>query len=289
MVAENENHAFDILKKLLSYIPNNNLTDAPILKNFRINKSLFEQLQTIIPSNSNKPYNMYNLIEGIIDQDSFFEIFKKWAENIIVGFGRVEGISIGIIANNVMSKAGVLDINASIKAARFIRFCDAFNIPIVTFEDVPGFLPGIQQEHDGIIRNGAKLLFAYAEATVPKITIIIRKSYGGAYCVMNSKHLGADLNLAWPTAEIAVMGAAGAVNIIFRQEIKNCENKEKKREELISEYNEKFANPYIAAQKGYIDDVIEPNETRQRIAIGLKRLFNKRVKLPAKKHGNIPL
>jgi propionyl-CoA carboxylase beta chain len=246
-------------------------------------------LDSLIPASPNKPYDMHEVIEGIIDENSFFEVHKDWAENIICGFSRIGGRSVGIVANQPSSLAGVLDINSSRKAARFVRFCDAFNIPLLTLVDVPGFLPGKDQEWQGIITNGAKLLFAFSEATVPKITVITRKAYGGAYDVMNSKHIGADVNLAWPTAEIAVMGAKGAAEIIFKNEINASIDKEATWKEKEMDYMEKFANPYKAAARGFIDEVIYPRETRLKVIKAFKMLENKVVNLPKKKHDNIPL
>ena len=248
-----------------------------------------EALNTIIPDNPNKPYDMLEVIKYIVDDGDFFQVQEYFAMNIIVGFARLNGRSVGIVAQQPHALAGVLDINSADKAARFVRFCDCFNIPIITFEDVPGFLPGVSQEHNGIIRHGAKLLYAYCEATVPKITVITRKAYGGAYDVMNSKHVRGDINYAWPTAEIAVMGAEGAVNILFKDEIDKAKDPEQRRNELIAEYTEKFANPYIAASRGYIDEVIEPRYTRAKLITALEMLKNKRDTNPPKKHGNIPL
>jgi acetyl-CoA carboxylase carboxyltransferase component len=242
-----------------------------------------------VPDSPNKPYDIKEAIRLIVDHGKFYEIQENYAENIVVGYARLGGFPIGIVANQPMVLAGVLDIKASEKAARFVRFCDCFNIPLVVFEDVPGFLPGIDQEHGGIIRHGAKLLYAFCEATVPKMTIVTRKAYGGAYCVMNSKHIRSDLNLAWPTAEIAVMGAEGAVNIIFRRELTEAEDPVARRAELVADYSERFANPYAAARHGYIDDVIEPSETRPRLINALNMLQNKRDHNPPKKHGNMPL
>jgi propionyl-CoA carboxylase beta chain len=250
---------------------------------------LLEELDTIIPDNPNKPYDMKTVIQALADNQKFFEVQEHFAQNIIIGFTRLHGRSVGIIAQQPRSLAGVLDINASDKAARFVRFCDCFNIPLITLVDVPGFLPGVGQEHNGIIRHGAKLLYAYCEATVPKITVITRKAYGGAYDVMSSKHIRGDINYAWPTAEIAVMGAEGAVNILFKDEIEKAENPEQRRKELIAEYTEKFANPYIAASRGYIDEVIQPRQTRVKLINALEMLKNKRDANPPKKHGNIPL
>jgi acetyl-CoA carboxylase carboxyltransferase component len=246
-------------------------------------------LDKIIPDDAGKPYDIKEVISMIMDIGSFFEIHEGYAQNIVVGFARLGGHAVGIVANQPAVLAGVLDIDASEKAARFVRFCDSFNIPIVTFEDVPGFLPGTYQEHHGIIRSGAKLLYAYCEATVPKLTVITRKAYGGAYCVMSSKHIRGDVNLAWPSAEIAVMGPDGAVNIIFRKELAEAEDPVTRKAELVQEYREKFANPFVAAERGYIDDVILPRETRPRLINALEMLQNKRDANPAKKHGNIPL
>jgi propionyl-CoA carboxylase beta chain len=248
-----------------------------------------EALDSLVPDDPSKPYDIKVAINLIVDNGQFYEIHENYAQNIVVGFARLGGHSIGIIANQPGVLAGVLDINSSDKAARFVRFCDAFNIPILTFVDVPGFLPGTDQEHNGIIRHGAKLLYAYCEATVPKMTVVTRKAYGGAYDVMSSKHIRGDVNLAWPTAEIAVMGPDGAVNIIFRKELAEAEDPEKRKEELVAEYREKFANPYIAASRGYLDDVIEPRETRPRLINALEMLSNKRDANPSKKHGCIPL
>ncbi|HZY40419.1 MAG TPA: carboxyl transferase domain-containing protein [Anaerolineae bacterium] len=278
-----------MIRRLLSYLPQNNLEDPPFIKTADDPLRMEEALNSIVPDNPNKPYDMKEVIRLIMDDGDFYEVQESFAMNIVVGFARLGGHSVGLVAQQPQVLAGVLDIDASEKAARFIRFCDSFNIPIITFEDVPGFLPGIRQEHAGIIRSGAKLLYAYCEATVPKITVVTRKSYGGAYCVMNSKHIRGDLNLAWPSAEIAVMGPEGAVNIIFRNEIKAADDPVAKKAELVAEYREKFANPYVAAEWGYIDDVIEPKETRPRLINALEMLSNKRDANPAKKHGNIPL
>jgi len=283
-----EHEAFENLKELLNFIPQNNVEPLPI-SNFDGKKTdTAKELDSIIPDSPNKPYNIKNLINLVFDE-SLFEIHNSWAKNIVVGFAKLRGHPVGIVANQPLEMAGCLDINASIKAARFIRFCDAFNIPIVTFVDVPGFLPGVEQEHGGIIRHGAKLLYAYSEATVPKLTVITRKAYGGAYDVMASKHIRADLNLAWPSAEIAVMGADGAVNIIFRKEIMESDDPQKTHADLSKDYNEKFASPYIAAELGYIDRVIFPRETRKELISGLERYGNKRENRPKRKHGNIPL
>jgi propionyl-CoA carboxylase beta chain len=286
---ENEVECIEHIKELLSYIPQNNVDDPPRVKTYDPIGRQDEKLNSVVPENSQKPYDMKEIIHSVIDDNRFFEIHKDYATNIIIGFGRFNGKTAGLVANQPSVLAGVLDIDASLKAARFIRFCDAFNIPIVTFEDVPGFLPGTEQEWRGIITHGAKLLYAYCEATVPKITIITRKAYGGAYCVMNSKHTRGDMNFAWPSAEIAVMGSKGAVEIIFKKEIDKAEDKAAAFDQKVKEYTDKFENPYIAAERGYIDDVIEPSETRPRIIRALEMLENKVDKNPKKKHGNIPL
>jgi acetyl-CoA carboxylase carboxyltransferase component len=288
IAADSEADTLYLIRKLLMYLPQNNMEDPPFIPGddpLRMD----ERLDTIIPDDPNKPYDVKEAIRMIVDGGQFFEIHENFAANIVVGFARLGGHSVGIVANQPAVLAGVLDIDASEKGARFVRFCDSFNIPIVTFEDVPGFLPGTNQEHHGIIRSGAKLLYAYCEATVPKLLVITRKAYGGAYCVMSSKHIRSDLNLAWPSAEIAVMGPDGAVNIIFRKELEKAEDRVKRKAELVAEYREKFASPYVAAERGYIDDVIEPKETRPRLINGLEMLSNKRDSNPAKKHGNIPL
>jgi propionyl-CoA carboxylase beta chain len=285
----NEVECLNNIKKLLSYIPQNCEEDAPYLSYNATKSELRKGLDIIIPQNPNQPYDMREIIEGVIDEDTFFEVHKNFAENIVVGFARLAGRSIGIIGNQPAVLAGVLDIHASTKAARFVRFCDSFNIPLLVFEDVPGFLPGTDQEWNGIITNGAKLLYAFSEATVPRITVITRKAYGGAYDVMNSKHIGADMNYAWPTAEIAVMGAKGAAEIIFKREIAEAENPDTKLQEKVDQYTDKFANPYRAAFRGYIDEVIYPQETRQKLIKAFKMLENKVDTLPKKKHGNIPL
>jgi len=287
--AENEPDAVRFTRELLSYLPLNNMQDPPFVATDDPIDREEESLNSLVPLNPNKPYDMKDVITRIVDDGKFLEVHPDFAMNIIVGFARLGGYSIGIIANQPAVLAGVLDINSSRKAGRFIRFCDSFNIPIITFEDVPGFLPGTDQEHNGIIVNGAKLLFAYCEATVPKITVITRKAYGGAYDVMNSKHVRGDMNYAWPTAEIAVMGPKGAVEIIFRKEIAAAEDPEKALDDKVKMYTEKFANPYIAAERGFIDDVIEPKRTRIRLYNALKMLENKKDSNPPKKHGNIPL
>lgn len=276
------------IKKLVSYMPQNN-KKTPEKLPYKIGEETREALESIVPNSSNKPYDMHEVIGGIIDADSFYEIHKDYADNIIVGFARLGGRSIGIVANQPMNLAGVLDVDSSKKAARFTRFCDSFNIPLLVLVDVPGFLPGTDQEWNGIILNGAKLLYALSEATVPKVTVITRKAYGGAYDVMNSKHIGADLNFAWPTAEIAVMGAKGASEIIFRKEIKEAEDSEAKLAEKEAEYAERFANPFEAAHRGFIDEVIMPRETRRKLLKGFSMLENKEVLRPDRKHGNIPL
>jgi len=287
--AESEADCLYMIRQLLAYLPQNNMEDPPLAKTQDDPLRMDERLDSIVPDSPNKPYDMKEVIRLIVDDGNFFEVHEHFAMNVIVGFARLGGHSIGIVAQQPQVLAGVLDIDASEKAARFIRFCDCFNVPIITFEDVPGFLPGVGQEHGGVIRSGAKLLYAYCEATVPKITVITRKSYGGAYCVMNSKHIRGDLNLAWPTAEIAVMGPDGAVNIIFRKDLSEAEDPIAKKGELVAMYREKFANPYVAAEWGYIDDIIEPKETRPRLINALEMLQNKRDTNPPKKHGNIPL
>lgn len=276
------------IKQLLSYMPQNCEEDAPVLT-YNGNNELRPNLNTIIPENPNQPYDIREVITETVDDNSFLEVHQNYAENIVVGFARIGGRSIGIVANQPAILAGVLDIESSKKAARFVRFCDCFNIPLIVFEDVPGFLPGTDQEWRGIITNGAKLLYAFSEATVPRITIITRKAYGGAYDVMNSKHIGADMNFAWPSAEIAVMGAQGAAEIIFKKEIEEAANPQDKLKEKIDEYTTTFANPYRAANRGFVDEVIKPEETRIKIIRSLEMLKNKVAKLPRKKHGNIPL
>ena len=288
-VADDEYDCFEILKKLLSFIPSNNLESSPKVKSTDSSKLLDESLDSILPSDSHMPYSMEDVIRKVVDKGDFFEVQKLWARNIIIGFARLDGNAVGIVANNPEILAGVLDIDSCNKAARFVRFCDCFNIPIITFVDVPGFLPGTDQEWRGIIRHGAKLLFAFSEATVPRLSVITRKAYGGAYDVMNSKHIGGDYNFAWPNAEIAVMGAESACNIIFRKELSISENKHKRRSELVSDYEKKFSNPYIAASKGYIDNVIMPRETRQKLISALNAINRKREDLPKRKHGNMPI
>ncbi|GGO04672.1 acyl-CoA carboxylase subunit beta [Microbispora bryophytorum] len=289
--ASDEQDCLDFARALLSYLPSNNMDDAPAFDAEADLETTDEdrELDTLIPDSANQPYDMLTVIEHVLDDGEFLEIHAGFAPNIVVGFGRVEGRSVGVVANQPMSFAGTLDIDASEKAARFVRTCDAFNIPVLTFVDVPGFLPGTGQEWNGIIRRGAKLLYAYAEATVPLVTVITRKAYGGAYDVMGSKHLGADVNLAWPTAQIAVMGAQGAVNILYRRELAAADDPEAARARFIREYEDTLANPYLAAERGYVDAVIRPSDTRVQIVRALRALRNKRATLPPKKHGNIPL
>jgi len=287
--AQDEEDCMNIVRGLLSYMPQNNMEDPPVVPTTDDPRRTDEKLDSIVPDSPTKPYDMKIIIQSVVDDEGFLEVHEHWAQNIIVGFARLNGRSVGIVAQQPAVLAGVLDINASNKAARFVRFCDCFNIPIITFVDVPGFLPGVSQEHGGIIRQGAKLLYAYCEATVPKITIITRKAYGGAYVVMSSKHIRGDISYAWPSAEIAVMGHDGAVNIIFRKEIAAAEDPEAERARLGEEYRAQVANPYIAASRGYIDDIIEPRDTRPRLIEALETLQNKRDRNPPKKHGNIPL
>jgi propionyl-CoA carboxylase beta chain len=289
LVGNNEAETLLLTRKLMSFIPQNNLDEVPIIESNDPDDRMDEELNYIVPDNPNKPYDIKDVITRIVDNGDFFEIMPDYAMNIVIGFARLGGRSIGIIANQPAYLAGVLDINSSDKAGRFIRFCDAFNIPILTFEDVPGFLPGTDQEFNGIIRHGAKLLYAYCEATVPKITVITRKAYGGAYDVMNSKHVRGDMNYGWPTAEIAVMGPKGAVEIIFKKEISASDDPEAATDKKVEEFREKFANPYIAAERGYLDDVIEPKTTRPRLIRAFDMLSTKRDQNPPKKHGNIPL
>jgi propionyl-CoA carboxylase beta chain len=288
ITSSNDAACLEDIKNLLSYLPQNN-TEKPALLPFKLKDEIRENLSHILPENTNKPYDMHEVISGIIDEESFYEIHKEYAENIIVGFARLGGRSIGIVANQPLFLAGVLDVNSSKKAARFVRFCDAFNIPLLVLEDVPGFLPGTDQEWNGIIVHGAKLLYAFSEATVPRVTVITRKAYGGAYDVMNSKHIGADMNFAWPSAEIAVMGAKGAAEIIFKREINAAENPEEKWKEKEAEYATLFANPYSAAQRGFIDEVILPKDTRRKLIKAFAMLESKEVERPNRKHGNIPL
>jgi propionyl-CoA carboxylase beta subunit len=278
-----------MVRELLSFVPSNNLEDPPRKACTDPIDRLDAKLDTLIPDQSNMPYDMKDVIHTVVDDGYFFEIHEHYAKNIVVGFARFNGKPVGIVANQPAMLAGTLDINASVKGARFVRFCDCFNIPLVTFEDVPGFLPGTQQEYGGIIRHGAKLLYAFAEATVPKVTVITRKAYGGAYCVMASKHIRADVNYAWPSAEIAVMGPEGAVDIVYKHELDHAENREEMRQQKIEEFRERLANPYVAADRGFVDAVIQPRETRKKLIQALEMLETKRDKNPPKKHGNIPL
>ena len=287
--AENEEQTLAVIRELLSFVPDNNMEDPPKKETSDPPDRTNEDLNDIVPDDPNQPYDIRKIITEVVDDNYFFEVQEFYAKNIVIGFGRLGGNPVGVVANQPDHLAGVLDINSSDKAARFVRFCDAFNIPLITFEDVPGFLPGVAQEHGGIIRHGAKLLYAFSEATVPKITLITRKAYGGAYCVMASKHIRADINYAYPTAEIAVMGSEGAVKIVYKSEINGAEDKEKLREKKVDEFREKFANPYIASEKGFVDEVIEPKFTRPKLIAALKMLENKRDQNPPKKHGNIPL
>jgi propionyl-CoA carboxylase beta chain len=287
--AESDEHALRIVRELFSFIPSNNVEDPPRMPVSDPVDRVEPKLNDIVPEASNQPYDMREVINHVVDDGYFFEVQQLFAQNIVVGFARLGGRAVGIVANQTACLAGVLDISASVKGARFVRFCDCFNIPLVTFEDVPGFLPGVSQEHGGIITHGAKLLYAFAEATVPKVTVITRKAYGGAYCVMSSKHIRTDVNLAWPSAEIAVMGAEGAVGILYRRELSEAQDKEAARRAKITELEEKFANPYVAAERGFIDEVIEPSQTRPKLIRALSLLENKRDTNPPKKHGNIPL
>lgn len=290
-MASDEDDALDYVKNLLSFLPSNNMDEVPCVE-IEADLEISEHdltLDTIIPDSPNQPYDMHKVIEAIVDDGEFLETQSMFAPNIICGYGRVEGRPVGLVASQPMQFAGTLDIDASEKAARFVRTCDAFNVPVITLVDVPGFLPGADQEWQGIIRRGAKLLYAYAEATVPLVTIITRKAYGGAYDVMGSKHLGADINLAWPSAQIAVMGAQGAVNVLYRKELIDAKKPDEERTRLLEEYDDKFANPYVAAERGYIDRVILPHETRVSVVKALRSLRGKRQILPPKKHGNIPL
>jgi len=286
---DSEPACLQAMRELFRFIPSNNLDDPPRGRGTDPRDRRDEQLLDVVPDNPNKPYDMHEVIKRVIDDQVFYEVQCDYGANIVCGFAHLGGYSVGIVANQPAVLAGVLDINASLKAARFIRFCDAFNIPIVTFEDVPGFLPGVSQEHGGIIKHGAKLLYAYCEATVPKLTVITRKAYGGAYDVMSSKHIRGDYNVAWPTAEIAVMGPKGAVEILFRKEIAESEDRERATEAKIEEYRQKFAHPYVAASRGFVDDIIDPRDTRPRLIDALATLQTKRDKNPPKKHGNIPL
>jgi len=287
--AESEEECLALIRELLTFLPQNNLEDPPLQATTDPVDRIDETLQSVVPDQPDKPYDMKDIIRTVLDDHYFFEVHAEYAPNIVVGFGRLGGRPVGIVANQPAHLAGCLDINASLKGARFVRFCDCFNVPLVTFEDVPGFLPGTAQEYGGIIKHGAKLLFAYCEATVPKLTVITRKAYGGAYCVMSSKHIRGDANFAYPTAEIAVMGPDGAVNILYRRELEEATDPAPFREDKTREYREKFANPYIAAERGYVDEVIEPRYTRARLCAALGLLHTKRDSNPPKKHGNIPL
>ncbi len=286
---EDDEACLSSVRRLLSFLPQNNVDDAPRRATSDPPDRMEARLNEVVPAEPNQPYDVKEIVRLVVDEGDFFEVHERFAPNIVVGFARLDGRPVGVVCNQPAALAGVLDINSSVKGARFVRFCDAFNIPLVTFEDVPGFLPGTQQEWGGIIRHGAKLLYAYCEATVPKLTVVVRKAYGGAYDVMSSKHIRGDYNVAWPGAELAVMGADGAVSIVYRKEIEQAKDPAKARAKLIEEYNEKFANPYVAAALGYLDDVIEPQETRPRLIRALRMLANKRQSVPPKKHGNIPL
>jgi propionyl-CoA carboxylase beta chain len=288
-IAEDETDCLAQVRYLLSFLPSNNLEDPPAYLSRDDPERRDEALNTVVPDSPRAPYDMKDVIRRVVDEGEFFEIFPLWAGNILIGFARLDGHPVGIVANQPKVLAGTLDYDSSEKAARFIRFCDAFNVPLVSFVDVPGFLPGTAQEYGGIIRRGAKLLYAFTEATVPRLTVITRKAYGGAYVVMNSKHLRADVSFAWPSAEIAVMGSEGAVNVIYRREISQAEDPVARRAELIGQYEDQFSNPYIAAERGYVDDVIEPAETRPRLIRALRMLDTKREQVPPRKHGNIPL
>ena len=287
--AESEEECLALIRELLTFLPQNNLEDPPLQATTDPVDRIDETLQSVVPDQPDKPYDMKDIIRTVLDDHYFFEVHAEYAPNIVVGFGRLGGRPVGIVANQPAHLAGCLDINASLKGARFVRFCDCFNVPLVTFEDVPGFLPGTAQEYGGIIKHGAKLLFAYCEATVPKLTVITRKAYGGAYCVMSSKHIRGDANFAYPTAEIAVMGPDGAVNILYRRELEEATDPAPFREDKTREYREKFANPYIAAERGYVDEILEPRFTRRKLITTFAMLRNKRDKNPPKKHGNIPL
>jgi acetyl-CoA/propionyl-CoA carboxylase carboxyl transferase subunit len=288
-VSQDEEECLAMVRHLLSYLPSNNVEDPPTYTPVDDPDRTDEGLTHLIPDSAREAYDMHELIRRVVDDGDFFEVFPFWAMNVVIGFARLDGRSVGIVANQPKVLAGTLDIDSSEKASRFVRFCDAFNVPLVTFVDVPGFLPGTEQEYHGIIRHGAKLLYAFAEATVPRLTVITRKAYGGAYLVMNSKHLRADVSFAWPTAEIAVMGPEGAVNVVFKKEIEKADDPAETRAELIAQYQDKFATPYIAAERGFIDDVIEPAETRVRLIKALRMLTTKRETVPARKHGNMPL
>ena len=287
--AHDEKEALRLVRKLLSYVPSNNVDDPPVVQSDDDVNRMDAELADVVPREPDKPYDMRDVIGRVVDRDSWFEVHEHWAQNLVVGFARLQGRPVGVVGNQPKVLAGTLDINSSIKGARFVRFCDCFNVPLLTFVDVPGFLPGTAQEYGGIIRNGAKLLFAFSEATVPKVTVITRKAYGGAYDVMCSKHIRGDFNFAWPSAELAVMGPEGAVAIIFKKEIEETKDSKKRERELVRDYRDRFANPYIAAKMGYLDDVIEPQETRPRVIDAFTVLRTKRETRPPKKHGNIPL
>jgi propionyl-CoA carboxylase beta chain len=292
-LAHDDAECLSTVRELLSFLPSNNLDDPPRKPCSdpadRNDARADAAIDNIVPAQSNLPYDMKDVIHALVDDAYFFEVQEHYAKNIVVGFARLDGRSVGIVANQPAMLAGTLDINASVKGARFVRFCDCFNIPLVTFEDVPGFLPGTAQEYGGIIKHGAKLLYAFAEATVPKVTVITRKAYGGAYCVMASKHIRTDVNYAWPTAEIAVMGPEGAVDIVYKRELDGSDNREEVRQEKIDEFRDRFASPYVAAERGFVDAIIQPHETRKKLIQALAMLENKRDKNPSKKHGNIPL
>jgi acetyl-CoA/propionyl-CoA carboxylase carboxyl transferase subunit len=289
LTAADEKAALDDIRHLLSYLPQNNVEDPPRVEPWDDPERADEGLIDVVPDQPQKPYDMTDVIDGVVDEGSFFEVAEGFARNMVIGFGRLDGHAVGVVANQPRVNAGTLDIDASVKGARFVRFCDAFNLPILTFVDVPGFMPGTDQEHNGIITHGAKLLYAFSEATVPLLTVITRKAYGGAYDVMASKHIGADVNYAWPTAEIAVMGPQGAVNVLYSDELEAAADAETRREELVEEYRDQFANPYTAADRGFVDDVLEPQETRGRLVADLEMLRSKRKSQPDRKHGNIPL
>jgi acetyl-CoA carboxylase carboxyltransferase component len=288
-VSGDEKACLDDVRYLLSFLPSNNLEESPRIDGCDDPERLCPELREILPPSPNQPYDMHKVIAAVVDDGEFFEYFPHWAKSIVCGFARVDGYAVGIVGNQPMVLAGVLDIESSEKAARFVRTCDAFNIPLVTFVDVPGFLPGVDQEYGGIIRHGAKLLYAYCEATVPRIQVITRKAYGGAYVVMDSKSVGSDISYAWPTAELAVMGPQGAVEVVYRRELQAAADPVARRAELVDEYTERYANPYIAAERGYVDDVIDPADTRIKLIAGLSLLESKREELPKRKHGNVPL
>jgi propionyl-CoA carboxylase beta chain len=288
-VAQSDEDCLEQIRYLLSFLPSNNFESPPYFAPTDDPARLCDELIDLVPDSPNKPYDMHQVIGSVFDDGEFFEVHSHWAKNVIVGFARLGGHSVGIVANQPQVLAGCLDIESSTKAARFVRFCDAFNIPLVTFVDVPGFLPGTEQEYGGIIRHGAKLLYAFSEATVPRMTVITRKAYGGAYVVMNSKHIRSDVSVAWPSAQIAVMGAEGAVNVIHRREISSADDPEAKRAELIASYSEHLLNPYVAAERGYVDAVIDPRDTRVRLLRSLEMLRSKRESIPQRKHGNVPL